>query len=420
MPVQIKQLTDAAIKALKPGEKPYKKGDGNNLILCVATSGSKVWRVGYRDAQGKKQAVTLGAYPAISLKDARELRDAVQVRLAKGEPAKLATEQAPQPVENELSLSNAIEKWLEHMGDNCTQKYVGNIRFALAKNIEPALGKLKFSGITRELLVDELDKMSQAGKAEYVRKVRMWLDGLYNWALHHKMVKTNIPATIDPKYAFKKKPKVQHQPHLPQREVQAFWKLVHQQKTTNGQLVCRLEALTWMRANELVNTKWSEIDGDTIKISGDRMKEKLEHWVPLSRQAKEILVELKSRADGSEFILPGVYKRNQPLNKDTGLSFVYNLGFKGRMSQHGWRHIGSTWGNEQHTEDGHRRWDKDYVEMALAHVLGGVRGVYNAAEYLQPRRLLLQSFADWLDAGLTSTEGTPSAPDVEQRQPALQ
>jgi integrase len=406
MPKLTTPLTDAAIKKLPIREVGYKTGDGHGLSIFTTPHGTKIWRGKYVE-NGKDRVVVYGNYPDVSLKEARILNSELRARLARGErpDIRIGGETTAKPVK-QPTLAQAIERWLEHHGRSHSPAYIQNIRYALEAYIVPALGNIQLDAVTRKALLTELLVLDAAGRMDYVRKVRIWVEMVYKYMIHLEECETNPAGQIDPKVAFAVQRKANF-PSLPLKHVPDFWRLVNRQRVTQSQLGCRLLALTWVRTDELVGSKWSDIEGDVLRIPGGRMKMNLEHWVPLSRQAKAILAELKQRAGESEFILPGIYRRNQPMSNDAILHFIYDLGYKGRMCGHGWRHVASTWANEQHREDGAKVWDRAYTEMALAHVEGGVSGIYNAAEYLPQRRMMLQSYADWLDAGLT-----PLQPDA--------
>lgn len=134
---------------------------------------------------------------------------------------------------------------------------------------------------------------------------------------------------------------------------------------------------------------WAEVEGDIWRIPGKRMKKNREHLVPLSTQAQALLKEMKLRSRGSAYVFPNDRTGNRPMSENSILYLIHRIGYKGRMTGHGWRKVGSTWANEH-------EFNTDHIEMQLAHKEGGVRGVYNSAEYLKQRRAMLQVFADWL------------------------
>lgn len=158
-------------------------------------------------------------------------------------------------------------------------------------------------------------------------------------------------------------------------------------------LALRLLALTFVRTGELIGATWDEIDldGATWIVPSERMKMKTEHVVPLSRQAVEVLRELKKIAGGGRFVLPG-RNADKPISNNTMLFALYRLGYKNRMTGHGFRAIASTILNESNFRS-------DVIERQLAHCeRNDVRGAYNRAEYLAERQAMMQQYADMLDA----------------------
>jgi integrase len=158
-------------------------------------------------------------------------------------------------------------------------------------------------------------------------------------------------------------------------------------------LALRLLALTFVRTGELIGATWTEIDREAALwvIPAARMKARAEHLVPLSRQAMAILDELAELCRGSRFVFPG-RNRDKPISNNTMLFALYRLGYKGKMTGHGFRAVASTILNEQ-------GWRPDVIERQLAHTeRNEVRGAYNRAEYLPERVKLMQAWADYVDA----------------------
>jgi integrase len=148
-------------------------------------------------------------------------------------------------------------------------------------------------------------------------------------------------------------------------------------------------ALTWVRTGELRMMEWAEIDGDLWRIPEGKMKRRRDHLVPLSRQAMEVLDIMKMRARGP-YVFGADHRADRPISENSILYLLHRMGYKGRMTGHGFRSVGSTWANE-------RGYKSDAIERQLAHVPGdAVRHAYNRAAYLPERRKMLQDWADWL------------------------
>lgn len=152
---------------------------------------------------------------------------------------------------------------------------------------------------------------------------------------------------------------------------------------------CRLMALTAVRTKELRLMRWTDIDGDLLRIPKDRMKKELDLLVPLSRQAIEIIENLRARSN-SEYLFPNARRLDRPMSENAVLYLIGRMGYGKEMTGHGWRTAMSTWANEA-------GFNADAIERQLAHVPGDkIRGIYNRAEYLSERRRMLQAWADWL------------------------
>lgn len=186
---------------------------------------------------------------------------------------------------------------------------------------------------------------------------------------------------------------MEHFPAIDLAEVPEFMNRLALEIDVQSALACKLLALTWTRTGELRRMRWDEIDGDLWRIPAEKMKRRRDHLVPLSRQALAVIEQMRARRGISPFVFPSANRADRPMSENAILYLIHRIGYKGRMSGHGWRTLGSTWANER----GHNR---DAIERQLAHAPDDeVRAAYNRAEYLPERRAMLQSWADWLFSG---------------------
>ncbi|SDH42197.1 MULTISPECIES: integrase arm-type DNA-binding domain-containing protein [unclassified Duganella] len=380
----INTLTDADCrKATSNDGKLRKLFDGHGLMLAVLPSGNKVWRMAYRNSAGKQQTAVIGPYPLISLKDARERRDALRLKLIDGQDLKITAKGKPS-----VSLDAATASYWDGRAD-LTDGYKTNARRAHEMYLAPTLGKVLVRDITKDMLMDALRPMDAAGLTVYVRRVRMWASQVLEWAVQHGHCDSNPASSINSKVAFSRKKRVGFA-HLPLADVHPFLERLALEEDIQSVLACKLLALTWTRTDELRRMTWEEIEGDVWRIPGKRMKVGREHLVPLSSQALELLEEMKTRSRGSKYVFPNDRTGSRPMSENAILYLIHRIGFKGKMTGHGWRKVGSTWANEN-------EYNADHVEMQLAHTeKDDVRGTYNSAEYLKQRRVMLQDFAEWL------------------------
>ncbi|MGO4382052.1 tyrosine-type recombinase/integrase [Pseudoduganella sp. RAF53_2] len=380
----INSLTDADCRRATPNDGKLRKlFDGHGLMLAVLPSGNKVWRMAYRDANGKQQTAVIGPYPLIGLKDARERRDALRLRLLDGEDLKSKSAGKPS-----ITLDEAHEKYWAGRTDT-KEGYRKNARSAYEMYMSPTLGKAMVRDITKEQLMEALRPVDQEGKSVYVRRLRMWVSHVVEWSHQHGYCDGNPAAAINPKVAFSRKKAVGFAA-LPLADVHPFLERMALEEMTQSVLACKLLALTWTRTDELRSMTWDEIEGDLWRVPAHRMKGGREHLVPLSKQAQQLFTELKRRARGSKYVFPNDRTATRPMSENAILYLIHRIGFKGKMTGHGWRKVGSTWANEN-------EYNRDWIEMQLAHVEENeVRGAYNSAEYLKQRRGMMQDYADWL------------------------
>ncbi len=186
---------------------------------------------------------------------------------------------------------------------------------------------------------------------------------------------------------------MQHFASLDLVEFSTFWRALAEVRTDGG-YAARMLALTWVRTDELRHLKPEEIDGDIWRIPAARMKMGRDHVVPLSAPALEILATMAARSRGSPYVFGGAYSNRRPLSENAVLDVIERLGYKGRMTGHGFRTVASTWANEA----GYRA---DAIERQLAHAPDDkTRAAYNRAEYLPERRKMLNDWAAWLASHL--------------------
>lgn len=376
-------LTDAKCRAIKAGDKAQKIFDGQGLFLFVSTAGAKVWRLAYR-LDGKPQTFVIGPYPAVSLSEARQKRDEAKAKLRDGaQPGRNTSS-------NAVTLDDAHGMYWGGRKD-LSASYLDNERRAYEMHVKPTLGAMAMKDITRADVLATLNTLDAKGRHDYVRKVRMWLAQLWDWAIEQGHATENPPRSIKPERAFGKK-SVEHFAALELRDVPAFMDRLALEGELQSVLALRLLALTWVRTNELRFMRWDEIDGDTWLIPAGKMKRRKDHIVPLSDKVLEILAKLKDRAGSSPYVLPAEHRSDRPISENAVLALLYRMGYKGRLTGHGFRSMGSTWANEA-------GYPPDVIERQLAHVPGDkVRNIYNRAQYLDQRRTMLADWAVWLNS----------------------
>jgi integrase len=377
-------LTDARCRAAQPSEKLVKLFDGGGLHLAVTPHGAKTWRVAYRLA-GTPKTISLGPYPSVGLAEARRKRDELKAVLRDGGDPMAGRKAARAG----MTLAQASAEFWAGRGD-LSPSYRSNAVRAIEMHALPKLGARPIGSITRDDIMAVLKPMDAAGLHDYVRKTRMWLGQVFDWAVERREADINPCALINPRKAFGHSP-VQHFASVPMAEVPELVRRLAMERELQSVLACRLLALTWVRTTELRAMPWVEVDGAMWTIQGPRMKRRKDHLVPLSRQALVVLDALRQRRTGSDYVFPAEHRIDRPMSENTILALLARIGYKHRMTGHGWRTIASTWAND----NGYRA---DAIERQLAHSPENkVRAAYNRAEFMPERAVMLQAWADWLD-----------------------
>lgn len=392
------RLTDSACRSAKAGESPRKLFDGEGLFLWISTTGAKTWRLSYRIA-GVQKTIGFGPYPDVTLAQARELRAAAKAKLRAGDDP-----MAPRRLTGcGLRLAEAVALYWEGRKD-VSDGYRTCATRGLSRHVLPHLGELDVGRISRDDVLCELRRLDLAGRHVYVRKVRIWLGQVFDWAVEHGHCANNPAASIRPEKAFGHAP-VEHMPSLDLREIPDLLLRLSLERELSSVLACRMLAYTWVRTGELRMMEWCEVDyaARSWTIPAGKMKRRREHVVQLSSQALAVLDTMRARATSERFVFQSDRRTDRPMSENAILFLLHRIGYKGRMTGHGWRSVASTWAND-------RGYSPDAIERQLAHVPGdSVRSIYNRAAYLEQRRRMLQDWADWLDECQAMASGRQTA-----------
>ncbi|EBU6928251.1 integrase [Salmonella enterica subsp. enterica serovar Sandiego] len=386
------KLTARQISTAKPTDKPYKLSDGGGLYLLVNPNGSRYWRMKYRYS-GKEKLLSIGVYPDVTLAEARDKRtEAKRVLAAGDDPSEV--KQAAREAKN-LAINNSFEllalEWHEHKKPNWSSGYADDIMEYLRKDIFPYIGKKAITDIKPITMLSVLKKMEERGVLDKLKKTRQACRQIFTYAIITGRAEFN-PVT-DLAGALKT-PKQQHFPHLMPTQIGPF---IHAVNTYSGSKVTRIATLllmyTSVRTIELRASEWTEfdLDNDLWQIPKERMKMRRPHLVPLSRQVKSLLLELKSITGWGKYVFPGRNDAHKPMSEASINQVIKRIGFAGKVTGHGFRHTMSTILHEKGVNSA-------WIEAQLAHAdRNTIRGTYNHAQYLDGRREMLQWYADYLD-----------------------
>lgn len=389
-------LTDVAVRNAKPKQKPYKLSDERGLFLLVSTSGAKCWRLKYR-ILGKEKKLSIGLYPELSLSVARQKRDEARQLISEGiDPAILkqvtkrsklaAAKNTFELIAREWYVKN-LSSWNENHSDRILRR--------LENNIFPWIGNRPITEITPPELLGVLQKIEDRKAYETAHRARSNCGKIFQYAIASGLAEKN-PA---------KELKDALRPVITKHfasitDLKGIGDLIRDINNYKGHFVtqCALRILPYVfvRHGEIRKAEWTEFELESSspqwRIMAGRMKKRILHIVPLSKQVVVILNELKVLTGEGRFLFPGINTTDRPLSDNTLLTALRRLGYTGEeMTVHGFRSMASTVLHEQ-------GWPSDAIERQLAHIQGNkVKAAYNYAEHLPIRRKMMQAWADYLD-----------------------
>ena len=389
MPKRIAPLTDTQLRSIKPAAKDIKLFDGGGLFLLVTTSGGKLWRFKYRFG-GREKLLTFGAYPQISLADARQKRDKARGQIAQGvDPGVAKKEQ--EGVGNSTFAKVAAE-WMEYKkASRFSGRHAERVWRSLENDIFPSLGPVPVSEISTKQIAAVIKQIESRGVRETAARALQKITAILQFAAKDERVSNNaareLRGTVETR-------RVEHMPAMTREELPEFLRRL---EVANVYAVTRLAIkmvlLTLTRTQEIRGAKWEEfdLDGRLWTIPADRMKMKMEHRVPLSVQALEVLEQLRPFSGREKLCFPGYNDPSRMMSENTMLYALWRMGYRGKATVHGFRATGSTILNE-------RGFNPDAIERQLAHAeRNKIRAAYHRSEYMDERRKMMDWWANYLD-----------------------
>lgn len=384
-------LSDVAVRQAKPKDKPYKLTDGTGLYLLVNKVG-RYWRHDYR-FEAKRKTASYGVYPDVPLTLARERHAEAKKLLAQAiDPM---AERKTEKEKDALTFRAVAEQWLKHWQGDKTPKHAADVWKRLEADIFPALGGMAVADLTAAKVRDAVQAIEKRGALDIAKRQLQKCGQIMRFAVSHDMAERNPVADIQPSDILPSRKK-RHHTRLDAQELPELLRSIDGYiGATHTRLALKLMALTFVRTGELIGAKWEEIDlaGKRWTIPAERMKVKTcAHIVPLSSQAIEVLEELQAIAYSREFVFPADTGKPTHMSNNTILYALYRMGYRGRMTGHGFRGIASTLLHEQ-------QWPHAHIELQLAHMeRNEVSAAYNFAQHLPARAKMMQAWADHLEA----------------------
>ena len=383
-------LSEVTIRAAKPRERPYKVYDEKGLYLLVKPGGGRLWRFKFVHG-GVEKLLSLGIYPDVPLKLARERRDEARKQVAAHvDPAlKRRVERSARA----HIFSAVAEEWLQTKKDSLSESTWNRDRDQLVKLVGPYLGNRPIAEIEAPELLAVLKRLEKKGVLDTAHRVRAVCGRVFRYAIATGRATRDISADL--KGALAPKGTQSYAAITDPNKVGQLLRAIEDydgQSTTQAAL--KLASYLFVRPGELRGAEWPEFDLERCewRIPAERMKMREAHVVPLARQALEVLCELQTRTGEGRFVFPAIGKRDRPLSENTLNAALRRLGYsKDEMTAHGFRSIASTLLNEQ-------GWHPDLIELQLAHKeRNKVRAAYNRAQRLEERRKMMQAWADYVD-----------------------
>jgi integrase len=381
-------LTEIAIKAIKPAEKIARFYDGKGLYLEVSPAGGRWWRFKY-SFDAKEKRLSLGTYPDVSLKVARAKRDECRVLLQGGLDPGAERKAQKRDEAGDLSFEAVARLWWAHWKIGKSRRHADYAIRRLEADVFPEIGTLGINGITTKVIVACVRKIEARGAHDLAHRQLNKISQVFRYAVANDLAERNPAADIVPSDVLKPV-RATNMARVSGRELPALLRAIdgYDGKPIT-RLALQLMALTFVRTSELIGAPWSEIDGDVWRIPKERMKLPAPHIVPLSTQALALLADLKKITGDGVYLFPG--ERRGAMSNNTILYALYRLGYRSRMTGHGFRGLASTILHEH-------GWPHEHIELQLAHSpRDEVSAAYNHALYLEPRAKMMQAWADYLD-----------------------
>lgn len=398
MPKLAMPLTDTKIRNAKPKEKTYTLADGGGMYLEIAPTGSKIWRMSYKQANGKTNRLSFGAYPLVPLLEAREKRSAARKLIVDGvDPSESKkAERAAKIKASSNSFEEVAWEWFDIKIKTLSETHQNRTRSYLENDLIPFLGKKNIADIKASELLDCLRKIESRKNnrgqrvTETANRVRSLMSGLWRFAIQTSRAERDIAHDL---LGALEKHVAKNFAHIVDPKI--LGKLMRDIDLYDGSLATKsalkLLPLVFTRPGELRHARWVDINFETKEWRYLVTKTGMDHIVPLSDQAIQILESMRPLNGAGEYVFSTKSGR-KPISDGTLNKALKLLGYQNDVIQpHGFRHTAAT----ALAELG---WGEDKIERQLSHVVPGVKGKYQKAKYLEDRRIMMTAWANYIDA----------------------
>ncbi len=391
MSTSINKLTDKEVKGLKKKSKMF---DGGGLYVLCTETGSKLWRLKYRHG-GKEKVLSLGAYPHITLAQARDMRDTAKSQLANGiDPSAHKKEQKLRlALDATQTVKACSEAWIEHMTPKWGLGTKQAVISSFNRDVYPLIGNQSISTLTAKQIIDASKLVESRGATDQAARLLQRIKSFTRWATVNQLVDVNPSGDIKPDDVLKKR-KVTNRPAIQQNQLHDFMvRIADYQGDAVVAAGIKFLALTALRPGEVRHLEWTDIDFEnrTLTIPASRMKMGRAHWVPLSNQAIEILESMQPLNGRRKLVFSSQIKPNFPMSENTLNLGIQRMGFQ--ATSHGMRSTFSTIAHES------LNFKHEVIDAALAHGKKDVvSGKYDRSIYFNERIRLMQWWANYLDS----------------------
>lgn len=395
MPKRIVPLTDIQVKNVKPQEKEFTLFDGGGLYVLITPSGGKLWHLKY-SYNGKGKRITLGAYPSISLADARQRREEAKKLLANGiDPGEVKKAQKAAMGEQDANTFEVVAReWHSKFAHTWVASHAQHKLERLEKNVFPWIGKRPIRGLTAPDVLAVLRRMESRNILDTAHRVRFECGSIFRYAV--ATGRADRDPVADLKGAL---PPVKNGHHAAPTDPKSVAPLLRAIDEFQGSYVVKcalqLAPLLFVRPGELRAAEWSEVDIDAAEwnIPASKMKMKVAHLVPLSLQALKVLNELRPLTCHSKYVFPCHRSPLRCMSENAVNAGLRRMGFeKSEITGHGFRAMARTILDEV------LQIRPDFIEHQLAHAVKDPNGrAYNRTAHLAERRKMMQIWADYLD-----------------------
>lgn len=391
---RILPLTDFQVQKSKPLEKDYKLSDGRGLYLLITPKGGKLWRFDYTFG-GKRKTLTFKSYPEVSLADARQRREDARKLLANDiDPGEIIKAQKQVLETTATTFEVVAREWFSKNEPVWSASHVKTVKSRLEREVYPVIGSRPITEITRGEIIALIRKVEARGVIETADRIKIYCGQVFRYALNLELIPHN-PIT-DMRDVLSKREAGHHAAITDPKKLAGLMRSIDD---FDGSFVvkCALKIapLVFARPGELRKMEWSEIDFDTEQwnIPAEKMKMKVNHLVPLSKQVLVVLKELQSFTGSGKYVFTNGRTAERPMSEVALLAALRRMGYsKDEMTPHGFRATARTILDEV------LQVRPDFIEHQLAHAVKDPNGrAYNRTAHLAERKNMMQLWADYLD-----------------------